>query len=188
MRRGYRRCVRNVSACSTPRQLERPFCRHFLKPFDGLEPSTPSLPWRFSGVTRDHARSSETQFYLQINNFGWQAVGREASRVSFLMCPFCVRVLSPGEATPAQSRRRMYLPLLRRCVGGWVATREGAYARRHGGVVPPLPVGRPQRLLSRPLRQRGPRMRASLARAWIEMRFRSCIPGKHREIGANAWR
>ncbi len=27
-------------------------------------------------------------------------------------------------------------------------------------------------------------MRASLARAWIEMRFRSCIPGKHREIGA----
>ena len=88
-----------------PRHLNEkaPTCGAFVEPSDGLEPSTPSLPWRFSGVTRDHARSSETQFYLQINNFGWQAVGREASRVSFLMCPFCVRVLSPGKATPAKA-------------------------------------------------------------------------------------
>jgi hypothetical protein len=28
-RRAYRRCVRNVSACSTPRQPEMPICRHF---------------------------------------------------------------------------------------------------------------------------------------------------------------
>ncbi len=40
--------------------------RRFFKPSDGLEPSTPSLPWRFLGVTRVHARSLATRFLLQI--------------------------------------------------------------------------------------------------------------------------
>ena len=47
-----------------------------------------------SGDTRDHARSSQTQPSLQISNFESQAMCREASRVSFLMCPFGVRVMS----------------------------------------------------------------------------------------------
>jgi hypothetical protein len=64
--------------------------RDFAEPSDGLEPSTPSLP------SRDHARSSETQFSLEIDHFVSEAMGRQASRVSFLMCPFCVRVVSPG--------------------------------------------------------------------------------------------
>ena len=62
-----------------------------VKPSDGLEPSTPSLPWRFRGVTRVHARSLATQFLLQIRPSAVQRVCREASRVSFLMCPSCVR-------------------------------------------------------------------------------------------------
>jgi|ERR671924_2065046 hypothetical protein len=32
---------------------------------DGLEPSTPSLPWKFETVTRVHARSFATRFCLQ---------------------------------------------------------------------------------------------------------------------------
>jgi hypothetical protein len=68
-----------------------PICRHFSKLSDGLEPSTPSLPWRFRGVTRVHARSLATQFLLQIGPFGGLEMRREPSRVPFLMCPFCVR-------------------------------------------------------------------------------------------------
>jgi hypothetical protein len=61
------------------------------KPSDGLEPSTPSLPWRFRGVTRVHGRSLATHFLLQIELVPRTAMRRETSRVSFLMCPFCVR-------------------------------------------------------------------------------------------------
>ncbi len=45
VRRAYRRCVRNVSPCSTDRQQQSADLQAFLgKPSDGLEPSTPSLP------------------------------------------------------------------------------------------------------------------------------------------------
>jgi hypothetical protein len=70
------------------------FCSGFAilnKPSDGLEPSTPSLPWRFSGDTRVHARSPATQFLLQIGSLEREEMRRETSRVSFLMCPVCVR-------------------------------------------------------------------------------------------------
>jgi hypothetical protein len=46
VRHWYRRCVWNVSACSESRQHYRPVCRDFFKPSGGLEPPTPSLPWR----------------------------------------------------------------------------------------------------------------------------------------------
>jgi hypothetical protein len=70
-----------------------------LEPSDGLEPSTPSLPWKFRSVTRVHARSFATQFFLQIRLS--QAVARrgETTRVSFLMCPFCVRRLVSIQTT-----------------------------------------------------------------------------------------
>jgi hypothetical protein len=64
-----------------------------LEPSDGLEPSTPSLPWRFRGVTRVHVRSLPTHLLLQIALFRRLGMRRETSRVSFLMCPFCVRGL-----------------------------------------------------------------------------------------------
>jgi transposase len=68
-----------------------PICGGFAEPSDGLEPSTPSLPWRFRGVTRVHVRSLATQFFLQIGPSEESGMRRETSRVSFLMCPFCVR-------------------------------------------------------------------------------------------------
>jgi hypothetical protein len=66
-------------------------CATFAEPSDGLEPSTPSLPWRFRSFTRVHVRSLATQFLLQIGPLQALEMRREASRVSFLMCPFCVR-------------------------------------------------------------------------------------------------
>jgi hypothetical protein len=69
------------------------------KPSDGLEPSTPSLPWKFGRVTRVHVRSLVTQFFLQIETNDLSRMRREGSRVSSLMCPFCVRVLSSALAT-----------------------------------------------------------------------------------------
>jgi hypothetical protein len=39
---------------------------------------------RARAITRDH-------ILLQIGLFSWWAMRRKASRVSFLMCPFCVR-------------------------------------------------------------------------------------------------
>ena len=71
-----------------------PICGRFLcrrEPSDGLEPSTPSLPWRFRSVTRVHARSLATHILLQIGPFEGPEMRRETSCVSFLMCPFCVR-------------------------------------------------------------------------------------------------
>ena len=47
----------------------------------------------FRGVTRVHTRSLATQFLLQIGLVEAPEMRREASRVSFLRCPFCVRVL-----------------------------------------------------------------------------------------------
>jgi hypothetical protein len=82
-------CVRVFSGQTT---TKRRFAGTSCKPSDGLEPSTPSLPWRFPGVTRVHARSSATRFLLQIRPFASPRMRRETSRVSFLLCPFCVRV------------------------------------------------------------------------------------------------
>jgi hypothetical protein len=42
-------------------------------------------------VSRGHARSLATQFLLQIRRFDKPAMRRDTSRVSSLMCPFCVR-------------------------------------------------------------------------------------------------
>jgi CubicO group peptidase (beta-lactamase class C family) len=68
--------------------------RHRLLPH--REPSTPSLPWRFRGVTRVHARSLATQFFLQTDWIGTaeyasQDVARVQSDVSVL-CPRAVAV------------------------------------------------------------------------------------------------
>jgi hypothetical protein len=77
---------------ATDRGSESPACAGLLQePSDGLEPSTPSLPWRFRGVTCGHARSLATQFFLQIFQIRRRTMRRETSRVSCLMCPFCVR-------------------------------------------------------------------------------------------------
>jgi hypothetical protein len=58
----------------------------------------------FRGVKRGHARSLATQFLLQIALVQAVEMRREASRVSFLMCPFCVRVVLPTKTTPLRQR------------------------------------------------------------------------------------
>jgi hypothetical protein len=52
-----------------------------------------------------HARSRATRFLLQINLLRAQEMRREASRVSFLMCPFCVRAQMPIKATLLRAAR-----------------------------------------------------------------------------------
>jgi hypothetical protein len=53
----------------------------------------------FRGVTRVHARPFAARFFLQIGLSEASRMRREASRVSFLMCPFCVRSPSSESAT-----------------------------------------------------------------------------------------
>jgi hypothetical protein len=50
----------------------------------------------FPGVTRVHGRAHATQFRLQIALIGMPRICGETSRVSLLMCPFCVRHLLPS--------------------------------------------------------------------------------------------
>jgi hypothetical protein len=83
-------CPRWTRVCHFDKANRR-FAGLFAKPSSGLEPETPSLPWRFGSVTRVRARSSATQFFLQVSLIWAAWVCRETSRVSFLMCPFCVR-------------------------------------------------------------------------------------------------
>ena len=82
-----------VKAAADRGPLRAAVITHIGPDSDGLEPSTPSLPWRFRTVTRIHARSSATLFLLQIAVIRRRGMRREASRVSFLMCPFCAREL-----------------------------------------------------------------------------------------------
>jgi hypothetical protein len=53
----------------------------------------------FRGVTRGHARSLATHFSLHIGRLERLERRRGTSRVSFLMFPFCVRVLLTSSAT-----------------------------------------------------------------------------------------
>jgi hypothetical protein len=66
---------------------KRPICRAFSKPSCGLEPQTPSLPWRFPGGTGGHGRPLAITFLLQIapSRRVWRA--RACPRVTRLMYP-----------------------------------------------------------------------------------------------------
>src|SRR5439155_22018818 len=90
-RRRETKCVRVFFLQTTRKCL---FTGTFRKHSDGLEPSTPFLPWRFRSVTRVHARSLATHILLQIAPFEGPEMRRETPRVSVLVCPFYVRDLS----------------------------------------------------------------------------------------------
>jgi hypothetical protein len=62
-----------------------PICGAFAKPSDGLEPSTPSLPWRFWGGIGGHGRAFAITFLLQIVP-SWRAYRARA-------CPGVPRLL-----------------------------------------------------------------------------------------------
>jgi hypothetical protein len=59
--------LKNLQAAAKKRA---PICGGFAEPSDGLEPSTPSLPWRFRGGNRGHDRASAATFFLQIGSSG----------------------------------------------------------------------------------------------------------------------
>jgi hypothetical protein len=130
------------------RKRKAAICTAFVEPSDGLEPSTPSLPWRFRSVTRVHARSPKAQFLLQIPadpgvRDASQGVARVVSDVSVL-CPwlvvcsynrehrvrmrlmttmnFCLLIVRVRAAAPAITVRRRW------CYGGGV-TGTGTRAR-----------------------------------------------------------
>jgi len=95
-------------------------CRDFAEPSDGLEPSTP--PYHGSlDASRAYTRGARaTRFRLEIRPFWALGMRRETSRVSFLMCPFCVRAQLLCETTDAGSRRRA-------CLDAHNAMVRGAY-------------------------------------------------------------
>jgi hypothetical protein len=125
-----------------------PLSGAFEEPSSGLEPETPLLTHR--GVTRVHARSLATQFLLQTDWIGTAEMRRETSRVSFLMCPFCVQALLLNETTriPMASKyvtsRRSWRAVL------VVGDRSHLCSRRRSPRAPaeleelPLGVGRRQ--------------------------------------------
>ena len=77
--------------------VSAPFAGFFSKPSDGLEPSTPSLPWRFRGGNRVHARSLAATFVLQIRR--WQCVA------SARTCPLVLSLLYPSRTRGVLSVR-----------------------------------------------------------------------------------
>ncbi len=108
----------------------------------GSPRQTPCLPWRFRGVTRVHVRSLATQFLLQIGLILTPEMCRGTTRVSFLMCPFCVGYVADadnecGQVTDEPSPRslgclarggcRAYaVPRVLLCATGWCRGRTGA--------------------------------------------------------------
>jgi hypothetical protein len=52
------------------------FAGLFVKPSDGLEPSTPSLPWKFRRGTGGHARAFANTFVLQIGQSAYVCSAR----------------------------------------------------------------------------------------------------------------
>ena len=112
------------------------------------------------GATRVHARSLATQFRLQIALNLTPEMRREASRVSFLMCPFCVRALFTTSTTrPRAVWARRTAPTSSAARRSACSTPERSLPARPHSRSP----DRPQTRCRREPRVRGrrlPRMRA----------------------------
>jgi hypothetical protein len=80
--------TRQASKSRHRRQHIMPYLQGFYaKPSDGLEPSTPSLPWRFRGGIGVHGRSLAITFFLQIDRSRCVWSVRACPRVLSLMYP-----------------------------------------------------------------------------------------------------
>jgi hypothetical protein len=81
------------------------------EPSDGLEPSTPSLPWRFRGGTGGHGRTLAVTFFLQIECLRRVLSVRACPRVPNLMYPSRTRttlsVCKTGDKPTARQPRRI---------------------------------------------------------------------------------
>jgi hypothetical protein len=81
-----------------------PFAGLLCKPSDGLEPSTPSLPWRFPGDTRVHGWAPAATFYPQIGPSRCVLNARACPRVPELMYPSRTRGLLSVYKTSNEDR------------------------------------------------------------------------------------
>ena len=86
---------------------KRPICRVFVKPSDGLEPSTPSLPWRSRGGAGGHRRALAITFLLQIELLPRVDRARACTRVPTLMYPSRTRDALPVLVTENARTRRL---------------------------------------------------------------------------------
>jgi hypothetical protein len=77
-------CPNCVRVFNTQTTIKYQFAGTLFKPSDGLEPSTPSLPWRFWGGTGGHGRALAITFLLQIGRLN---VCRSCPHVPRLMYP-----------------------------------------------------------------------------------------------------
>ena len=76
------------------RQRKQRLSRRKPEPSDGLEPSTPSLPWTFVGGTGGHGRALAITFLLQIAPSQRVSRARACPPVPRLMYPSRTRGLS----------------------------------------------------------------------------------------------
>ena len=159
---------------SSRRQHDMPICRAFLKPSDGLEPSTPSLPWRFRGGTSGHGPSLAMTFFLQISRL---------SRVSRARA--CPRVLGPMYP----SRTRGSLPVCKtsnRRAWTQVHTLLSRTGRRpHSTHRVPWVVGRTGcgAEHASPIQRQGVRVLGGLRRGWLVVgcsRLQVSVGERHR--------
>ena len=103
---------KEVLSCTRLRQQKSPFAG-ILEPSDGLEPSTPSLPWRFPGATGGHGRAFAITFRLQIGSSRRVSRARPCPRVPRLMYPsrtrgslsVCKTIGQHGNSTESPDRR-----------------------------------------------------------------------------------
>jgi hypothetical protein len=121
-------------------------CGTFAKPSDGLEPSTPSLPWRFRGGTGGHRRALAITFLLQIVPSRRVSRARACPLVRGLMYPSRTRgvlsVLETDDAAGCRARRRVsfglriaYVPPAEPSNAGLCGCRSRAGHKSRGTVI-----------------------------------------------------
>jgi hypothetical protein len=123
-----------------------PFAGLLSKPSDGLEPSTPSLPWRFRGGTGGHRRALAITFLLQIVPSRRVSRARACPLVRGLMYPSRTRgvlsVLETDDAAGCRARRRVsfglriaYVPPAEPSNAGLCGCRSRAGHKSRGTVI-----------------------------------------------------
>jgi hypothetical protein len=120
-------------------------CRTF-KPSSGLEPETPSLPWRFRGGTGGHRRALAITFLLQIVPSRRVSRARACPLVRGLMYPSRTRgvlsVLETDDAAGCRARSRVsfglriaYVPPAEPSNAGLCGCRSRAGHKSRGTVI-----------------------------------------------------
>ena len=85
------RAIAKAQNACNPVRPQKPLVRGFCKPFDGLEPSTPCVrQWVEIDRGPPYHRDTHSPANRAVEG---PEMRRETSRVSVLVCPFCVRDL-----------------------------------------------------------------------------------------------